>query len=150
MARPNGGRGDSATGGPSFHYCKGAPAVILLVGGEGGVLWSSVALRVAVVASACLSWPKEEPLDAGASDAAAGPVRFLLNPAAGGWGAAARLDRVRVLASAAGAGFVVSKSGADIVEQARRAVADGVARLVVAGGDGTMHQAAQGLAGSGC
>src|ERR1700732_2533003 len=145
MARPNGGRGDSATGGPSFHYCKGAPAVILLVGGEGGVLWSSVALRVAVVASACLFWPKGEPLDAGA-----GPVRFLLSPAAGRWGAAARLDRLRVLASAAGAGFVVSKSGADIVEQARRAVADGVARLVVAGGDGTMHQAAQGLAGSGC
>jgi diacylglycerol kinase (ATP) len=55
-----------------------------------------------------------------------------------------------VLASAAGAGLVVSKSGADIAVQARRAVEDGVARLVVAGGDGTMHQAAQGLAGSDC
>ncbi len=85
-----------------------------------------------------------------ASNAATGSVRFLLNPAAGRWGAAARLDRLRVLASAAGAGLVVSKSGADIAVQARRAVADGVARLVVAGGDGTMHQAAQGLAGSGC
>jgi diacylglycerol kinase (ATP) len=92
-------------------------------------------------------------LSAGASDApssATGPVRFLLNPAAGRWGAAARLARLRVLASAAGAGLVVSKSGADIAVQARRAVEDGVARLVVAGGDGTMHQAAQGLAGSPC
>jgi diacylglycerol kinase (ATP) len=92
-------------------------------------------------------------VSAEASDApssATGPVRFLLNPAAGRWGAAARLDRLRVLASAAGAGLVVSKSGADIAVQARRAVEDGVARLVVAGGDGTMHQAAQGLAGSPC
>ncbi|MBV8199093.1 MAG: diacylglycerol kinase family lipid kinase [Acidobacteria bacterium] len=89
-------------------------------------------------------------MNAEASGAAAGPVRFLLNPAAGRWGAAARLDRLRVLASAAGAGLVVSKSGADIAVQARRAVEDGVARLVVAGGDGTMHQAAQGLAGSAC
>ena len=89
-------------------------------------------------------------MSAAAADAAAGSARFLLNPAAGRWGAAARLDRLRVLASAAGAGFVVSKSGADVAAQARRAVEDGVARLVVAGGDGTMHQAAQGLAGSGC
>ena len=79
-----------------------------------------------------------------------GSVRFLLNPAAGRGGAVGRLDRLRVLASAAGAGFVVSKSGADIAVQARRAVDDGVARLVVAGGDGTMHQAAQGLAGGAC
>ncbi len=77
-------------------------------------------------------------------------MRFLLNPAAGRGGAAARLARLRLLASAAGAGLVVSKSGADIAVQARRAVEDGVARLVVAGGDGTMHQAAQGLAGSAC
>jgi diacylglycerol kinase (ATP) len=77
-------------------------------------------------------------------------VRFLLNPAAGRGGAAERLARLRVLATAADAGLVVSKSGADIRVQARRAVEDGVSRLVVAGGDGTMHQAAQGLAGSDC
>jgi diacylglycerol kinase (ATP) len=77
-------------------------------------------------------------------------VRFLLNPAAGRWAAAARLARLRLLASAAGAGLVVSKSGEDVAVQARRAVEDGVSRLVVAGGDGTMHQAAQGLAGSAC
>jgi len=39
---------------------------------------------------------------------------------------------------------VASKSAADLVEQARRAAADGVERLIVAGGDGTMHHAAQG------
>ena len=77
-------------------------------------------------------------------------IRFLLNPAAGRGAGVRRLARLRVLAAAADAGLVVSRSGADIAEQARRAVADGVERLVVAGGDGTMHQAAQGLAGSGC
>jgi diacylglycerol kinase (ATP) len=77
-------------------------------------------------------------------------VRFLLNPAAGRGEAVGRLARLRILASGAGAGLVVSKSGADIAVQARRAVEDGVARLVVAGGDGTLHQAAQGLAGSDC
>ncbi len=54
------------------------------------------------------------------------------------------------MAADAGAGLVVSRSGADVAIQARRAADDGVARLVVAGGDGTMHQAAQGLAGTTC
>jgi diacylglycerol kinase (ATP) len=89
-------------------------------------------------------------LSTGGAHAVAGPVRFLLNPAAGRGAAAARLARLRLIASAAGAGLVVSKSAADIAVQARRAVQDGIARLVVAGGDGTMHQAVQGLAGSDC
>lgn len=75
-------------------------------------------------------------------------VRFLVNPAAGRGRGASRLDRLRVLAGRAGAGLVVSKSAADLAEQARRAAADGVERLVVAGGDGTMHWAVQGLAGT--
>lgn len=77
-------------------------------------------------------------------------MRFLLNPAAGRGGAVGRLARLRLLAGAAGAGLVVSKSGEDVAVQARRAVEDGVERLVVAGGDGTMQQAVQGLAGSRC
>ena len=77
-------------------------------------------------------------------------IRVLVNPSAGRGRGAARLDRLRVLASAAGAGFVMSKSAADVVEQARRAAADGVERLLVAGGDGTAHYAAQGLAGTAC
>jgi diacylglycerol kinase (ATP) len=77
-------------------------------------------------------------------------VRFLLNPAAGRGAGAAHIHRLRILASRAGAGLVSSKSAADLAEQARRAVADGVERLIVAGGDGTMHHVAQGLAGTDC
>jgi diacylglycerol kinase (ATP) len=77
-------------------------------------------------------------------------VRFLLNPAAGRGAGAAHIHRLRILASRAGAGLVSSKNGADLAEQARRAVADGVERLIVAGGDGTMHQVAQGLVGTEC
>jgi diacylglycerol kinase (ATP) len=77
-------------------------------------------------------------------------VRFLVNPAAGRGAGAAQLHRLRVLASNAGAGLVTSKSADDLAEQARRAVADGVERLVVAGGDGTVHHAARGLAGTSC
>ena len=77
-------------------------------------------------------------------------VRFLVNPKAGRGTGAASFDRLRMLASRAGAGFVVSRSAADLTEQARRAAADGIERLLVAGGDGTMHHAIQGLAGSGC
>ncbi|HZF11853.1 MAG TPA: diacylglycerol kinase family protein [Thermoanaerobaculia bacterium] len=77
-------------------------------------------------------------------------VRFLLNPSAGRGTGAAHIHRLRILASRAGAGLVASKSAADLVEQARRAAADGVERLIVAGGDGTMHHAAQGLVGTDC
>jgi diacylglycerol kinase (ATP) len=77
-------------------------------------------------------------------------IRFLVNPSAGRGTARARFEDLRVLASRAGAGFVVSRNTADLAMQARRAAEDGVERLLVAGGDGTMHHAAQGLAGSAC
>ncbi|HEV7517488.1 MAG TPA: diacylglycerol kinase family protein [Thermoanaerobaculia bacterium] len=77
-------------------------------------------------------------------------VRFLLNPAAGRGAGAKHIHRLRILASRAGAGLVSSKSAADLAEQARRAAADGIERLIVAGGDGTMHHVAQGLAGTEC
>ena len=77
-------------------------------------------------------------------------VRFLVNPKAGRGLSAANFDRLRMLASRAGAGFVVSRSAADLKEQARRAAEDGVERLLVAGGDGTMHHAIQGLANTLC
>jgi diacylglycerol kinase (ATP) len=79
-----------------------------------------------------------------------GGVRFLVNPAAGRGTGRAHLDRIRVLASRHGAGLVVSRKVADLALQARRAAEDGVERLLVAGGDGTMHYAAQGLAGTSC
>jgi diacylglycerol kinase (ATP) len=77
-------------------------------------------------------------------------VRFLVNPAAGRGAGASHLPELRRYAARAGAGLVVSRSVDDLIEQARRAVADGVERLVVAGGDGTMHNAAQALAGTAC
>lgn len=79
-----------------------------------------------------------------------GDIRFLVNPASGRGTGKAHLDRIRVLASRNGAGLVVSRKVTDLAEQARRAAEDGVERLLVAGGDGTMHLAAQGLAGTDC
>jgi diacylglycerol kinase (ATP) len=81
---------------------------------------------------------------------AASGIRFLVNPAAGRGTGTSHLDRIRVLASRYGAGLVVSRKVSDLAEQARRAAADGIERLLVAGGDGTMHHAAQGLAGTEC
>ena len=79
-----------------------------------------------------------------------GGIRFLLNPSSGRGTGKASLDRIRVLASKLGAGLCVSRRMEDLAEQARRAAADGVERLLVAGGDGTMHLAIQGLAGTSC
>lgn len=75
-------------------------------------------------------------------------VRFLVNPGARNGAARAVVDRVRVLAGRLGAGLVVSRRVGDLATQARRAVEDGVERLLVVGGDGTMHHAVQGLAGA--
>jgi diacylglycerol kinase (ATP) len=81
---------------------------------------------------------------------AASGIRFLVNPAAGRGTGKSHLDRIRVLASRYGAGLVTSRKVSDLAEQARRAAEDGVERLLVAGGDGTMHHAVQGLAGTDC
>jgi diacylglycerol kinase (ATP) len=75
-------------------------------------------------------------------------ARLLLNPAAGRGRGARRCARLEALARAAGIGFETSTSAGDLVERARRAAEEGVERLLVAGGDGTWHWAAQGLAGS--
>ncbi|HXU47389.1 MAG TPA: diacylglycerol kinase family protein [Thermoanaerobaculia bacterium] len=77
-------------------------------------------------------------------------LRFLLNPSSGRGAGAKHLDRLRILATRFGAGLAVSRTAADLPEQARRAAEDGVTRLIVAGGDGTMHLAIQGLAGTDC
>lgn len=77
-------------------------------------------------------------------------IRFVVNPAAGRGSGARELHRLRILASRADAGLATSRGPEDLIEQARRAAAEGVERLIVAGGDGTMHLAAQGLAGTAC
>jgi len=75
-------------------------------------------------------------------------TRFLVNPGSRNGAARNALDHVRVLASRLDAGLVVSRRVGDLAEQARRAAEDGIERLLVVGGDGTMHHVAQGLAGT--
>ncbi len=77
-------------------------------------------------------------------------VRFLVNPTAGGGRARRVLGRVRSRAEVAGAAVELSADGPDLTARARRAVRDGVQRLVVVGGDGTAHLAIQALAETAC
>jgi len=74
-------------------------------------------------------------------------VRLLLNPAAGRKRGERLRARLRQLAAAAGVEFEESTSAADLAVRARRAREEGVERLLVGGGDGSWHWAAQGLAG---
>ncbi len=75
-------------------------------------------------------------------------VRLLLNPASGrGRGGRARTSLER-LAKRAGIAMEESSSAADLARRSREAALAGVERLLVAGGDGTWHWAAQGLAGT--
>lgn len=73
-------------------------------------------------------------------------LRVLVNPAAGRGAGRKALPRLERLAVAAGAPVVVSRGLDELCAEAERAVADGVERLLVAGGDGTMHHAVQALA----
>ena len=75
-------------------------------------------------------------------------LRVLVNPAAGRGAGRKAVPRLERLAAAAGARVVVSRGLDDFCAEAGRAVADGLERLLVAGGDGTMHHAVQELAGS--
>lgn len=77
-------------------------------------------------------------------------IRFLVNPAGGRGRAGARLAELGALAAERGAELVLSRDAGDLTAQARRAAEDGVERLLLAGGDGTVHYAVQGLAGSEC
>jgi diacylglycerol kinase (ATP) len=73
--------------------------------------------------------------------------RLLINPAAGRGRGARLRARLEHLARASGLSCETSANARDLVERARRAEREGVERLLVAGGDGTWHWAAQGLAG---
>lgn len=74
-------------------------------------------------------------------------VTLLLNPTSGRGRAAALRER---LSQVTGLEIRVTESAGELTERARRAVAGGADRLLVAGGDGTLHHAIQGLAGSRC
>jgi diacylglycerol kinase (ATP) len=77
-------------------------------------------------------------------------AEILVNPAAGRGRGARAVPELERLAAFHGLPMNVAASAADLRSAARRAVERGVERLLVAGGDGTWHQAAQSLAESGC
>jgi diacylglycerol kinase (ATP) len=77
-------------------------------------------------------------------------ARLVLNPRAGrGRGARAR-GEIQAIAKRLGVEVVVPEGVEALRAATRAAVAEGCERLLVAGGDGTYHQAAQELARSGC
>ena len=75
-------------------------------------------------------------------------VRFLVNPGGGRGRAGRRLREIERLAARTGATVELSSDVADLQQRARRAAEEGVDRLIVAGGDGTVHHAMRGLEGS--
>lgn len=77
-------------------------------------------------------------------------ARMLLNPTAGRGRGRRSLAAVAAAARRHGIEVEVPESPAALTACARRAASEGVERLLVGGGDGTWHQAAKGLAGSGC
>ncbi|MEM7051484.1 MAG: diacylglycerol kinase family protein [Acidobacteriota bacterium] len=77
-------------------------------------------------------------------------IRLLVNPAAGRRLGGRGLDRLAALAASIGAPCEVSASAADLTDRARRAAEEGVERLIVGGGDGTVHHVVQGLADTSC
>jgi diacylglycerol kinase (ATP) len=78
------------------------------------------------------------------------PALFL-NPIAGRGRAKRRLSRVLQLMEAAGIHATVHQSVAvgDLEKQVRQAVRDGATRLIVAGGDGSIHEAVNGIMAAG-
>ena len=77
-------------------------------------------------------------------------VRFLVNPSAGGGRARRVLSAVEAAAAARGASVELSESARDLTARAARARDEQVARVVVVGGDGSVHLVVQALATSGC
>jgi diacylglycerol kinase (ATP) len=76
-------------------------------------------------------------------------ARLVVNPGGGRGRTGRHLARLRGLAAARGLELELSTDVASLEAAGRRAAADGLDRLLVAGGDGTLHHALQGLARSG-
>jgi diacylglycerol kinase (ATP) len=81
---------------------------------------------------------------------AANTLHLFLNPTAGRGRALRRQSRIVELLSPAGLGieFHASRSPGDLEEQVRKQVDNGATRIVVAGGDGSIHEAVNGLLAS--
>lgn len=79
------------------------------------------------------------------------PVPLYLNPVAGRGRARRRLARIRQIFEGAGVRVSIRESTGvgDLESQVRAAVRDGAARLVVAGGDGSICEAVNGILGAG-
>ena len=76
-------------------------------------------------------------------------TRILVNPASGRpRQQRRRVELVTELGRAHGVPVEVTSSGEDLVARARRGAAEGLERLLVAGGDGSVHLAVQALAGT--
>lgn len=74
-------------------------------------------------------------------------VRCLVNPAAGGGAGSKALPAIRA-GLPRDAALVVSRDAAHLSAEARRAVDEGVDRLIVAGGDGSFHLVLPALVGA--
>lgn len=72
---------------------------------------------------------------------------ILVNPAAGRGAARRKLPELQRLAGRAGVAVEVTDGLDDLTRRVRRAVAGGAERLIVAGGDGTVHHTIQEMAG---
>lgn len=79
------------------------------------------------------------------------PVQLHINPTAGRGRAGRRMDRIAGLMGAAGVDFDVHPSSAvgDLERQVREQVRGGADRIVVAGGDGSIHEAVNGIMAAG-
>ncbi len=75
-------------------------------------------------------------------------LRILANPSGGRGRVAAQLETLRSYARRLGVDIELSDGPEDLTARAKRAVDEGVERLLVAGGDGTLHYAIQALAQS--
>lgn len=76
-------------------------------------------------------------------------ARLLINPAAGSRRhRRRRLERLAELGRRRGVAVEVTASADDLARRARLAAEEGVERLLVVGGDGSVHHAVQGLAGT--
>lgn len=75
-------------------------------------------------------------------------ARLLANPGGGRGRVRRHLDRLARCCQRHGIALELSESPADLARRAAAAASSGLERLVVAGGDGTVHWAVQGLAGS--
>jgi len=75
------------------------------------------------------------------------PVSLVINPAAGRGRAGRRISRIEEIFSAAGIGIEVCESRAvgDLEEQVFTKVSDGAKKIIVAGGDGSIHEAVNGI-----